>query len=71
MGRFMKFAAVAAVAVLAGVTGNTAKADAVADFYDGRQVTIVIAAGPGGGHSKYSQFMAQFLQKHQLIMQDT
>ncbi len=39
-------------------------ADAVADFYRGKQVVIVIAAGPGGGHSSYSQFISPFLKKH-------
>lgn len=41
-----------------------ALADAVADFYRGKQVIIVVAAGPGGGHSKYSQFISPFLKKH-------
>lgn len=40
-----------------------AAADAVSDFYSGKQVTIVIAAGPGGGHSVYSQLIAPYLQK--------
>ncbi|MDA0652155.1 MAG: hypothetical protein O3C49_02620 [Proteobacteria bacterium] len=26
-------------------------ADAVSDFYTGKQITIVVAAGPGGGHT--------------------
>lgn len=41
-----------------------ASADAVADFYRGKTVTIVVAAGPGGGHTKYSQLVAPYLQKH-------
>ena len=41
-----------------------AAADAVADFYKGKTVTVVVAAGPGGGHTKYTQFIAPFLQKH-------
>lgn len=42
----------------------SASADDVADFYDGRTVTIVVAAGPGGNHTKYSQTLAPYLQKH-------
>ena len=36
------------------VTGFTAPAgaDAVADFYTGKTITVVVAAGPGGGHTK-------------------
>ena len=41
-----------------------AAADAVADFYKGKTVTVVVAAGPGGGHTKYTQFIAPFLKKH-------
>ncbi len=41
-----------------------AAADPIADFYRGKQVTIVVAAGPGGGHTKYSQFIAPYLKKH-------
>ena len=41
-----------------------ATADAVSDFYKGKTVTVVVAAGPGGGHTKYTQYLAPFLQKH-------
>jgi len=41
-----------------------ASAASIADFYRGKQVTIVVAAGPGGGHTKYSQFIAPYLKKH-------
>lgn len=52
--------------VAAAVTGlaGTASADAVADFYRGKTVTVVVAAGPGGGHTKYTQYLAPFLEKH-------
>lgn len=48
------------------VTGFTAAAgaDAVADFYTGKTITVVVAAGPGGGHTKYTQYLAPFLEKH-------
>jgi tripartite-type tricarboxylate transporter receptor subunit TctC len=50
------FAAAAPVAPVA--------ADAISDFYTGRNVTVVIAAGPGGGHTKYTQLLAPYLKKH-------
>ena len=39
-------------------------ADAVSDFYTGKQITIVVAAGPGGGHTQYSQLLAPFFKKY-------
>ncbi len=41
-----------------------ASADAVTDFYRGKTVKIIVAAGPGGNHTKYSQFIAPYLQKY-------
>lgn len=48
----------------AGGFAAPAAADAVADFYKGKTVTVVVAAGPGGGHTKYTQYLAPFLEKH-------
>ena len=39
-----------------------AAADAVSDFYGGKTVTIIIAAGPGGAHSAYSLLLSPHLQ---------
>jgi len=47
----------------AAITGP-AMADAVSDFYTGKQITIVVAAGPGGGHTQYSQLLAPFFKKY-------
>ncbi len=44
------------------IAANSAAAGAVADFYRGKRVTIVIAAGPGGAHSAYSLLLAPHLQ---------
>jgi tripartite-type tricarboxylate transporter receptor subunit TctC len=58
--------AAAPVLAAAGIVlaATPSPADAVADFYSGRTVTIVVAAGPGGGHSVYSQLIAPAVQKH-------
>ena len=50
-------------ATLCGTTAPTS-ADSVADFYRGKTVSIVIAAGPGGGHTQYSLLIAPYLKKH-------
>jgi len=41
-----------------------AMADPVADFYTGKQITIIVAAGPGGGHTQYSQLLAPYFKKY-------
>lgn len=46
----------------AGVTAPVA-ADAVGDFYKGKTITVVVAAGPGGGHTQYTQYLAPHLEK--------
>lgn len=52
------------LAGLSAALAAPASADAVGDFYRGRTITIVVAAGPGGNHTKYSQFLAPFLKKY-------
>ena len=49
--------------VLLGTAGPAAS-DAVTKFYSGKTVRIVIAAGPGGGHTKYTLLIAPYLKKH-------
>lgn len=48
------------VGALALWTG-AARADAVADFYKGRTITVYIASGPGGGYDAYGRLLAQFI----------
>lgn len=54
----------AGAALLVATSSAPVLADAVAKFYKGKTVTVVVAAGPGGGHTKYTQFIAPYLQKH-------
>jgi tripartite-type tricarboxylate transporter receptor subunit TctC len=44
--------------------GVQAKADSVADFYRGKQLTMVIGYGPGGGYDIYGRVVAKYLGKH-------
>lgn len=39
-------------------------ADEVANFYEGKNISIVVAARAGGGHSNYSLFVGKFWKKH-------
>ena len=43
---------------------GVARADDVADFYKGKQVTIVLGYGPGGGYDIYARVIAQYLGKY-------
>lgn len=61
---FQRVIATVAGALALSVAMNSAAADSVSDFYSGKRVTIVIAAGPGGAHSAYSLLIAPHLQKN-------
>jgi tripartite-type tricarboxylate transporter receptor subunit TctC len=43
---------------------GSARADAVADFFKGKTVNIVVAYPPGGGYDVYARALAQFLSAH-------
>jgi tripartite-type tricarboxylate transporter receptor subunit TctC len=40
------------------------KADAVSDFYKGKQVTLIVGYGTGGGYDVYARLLAKHLGKH-------
>jgi tripartite-type tricarboxylate transporter receptor subunit TctC len=55
----------ALVAATVGVASSCAFAqDAVADFYRGRQVSIVVGSSPGGSASLYAQALARHMGRH-------
>ncbi|MBM3487422.1 MAG: hypothetical protein FJX67_12445 [Alphaproteobacteria bacterium] len=63
------FAALVALTGLTGLAGliagpGSARADAVADFYKGKDITIVVAFDAGGGYGLYARTLAQFWGKH-------
>jgi tripartite-type tricarboxylate transporter receptor subunit TctC len=41
-----------------------AAADAIADFYKGKQIRFVIRTTPGGDYDQYSRLLARFMGKH-------
>ena len=43
---------------------SAARADAVADFYAGRNVTLLIGYSPGGGYDAYARLLARYLGNH-------
>jgi tripartite-type tricarboxylate transporter receptor subunit TctC len=43
---------------------GVAKADSVADFYRGKQITLVIGYGPGGGYDIYGRIVAKHIGRY-------
>ncbi len=41
-----------------------AKADQVSDFYRGKQISLILSAGAGGGYASYAHAIAPYLTKH-------
>jgi tripartite-type tricarboxylate transporter receptor subunit TctC len=56
----------AALVVLLGIGGGvpSASADAVADFYAGKEITIIVGYGVGGGYDTTTRLFANHFSKH-------
>lgn len=54
----------AAVAAAVALTALPARSDAVSDFYSGKQLTILVGYGAGGGYDTNTRLMAKHLSKH-------
>ena len=46
------------------LAATAARADPIADFYQGRQVNFILSTGEGGGYSSYARAFAPFLTRH-------
>jgi tripartite-type tricarboxylate transporter receptor subunit TctC len=53
-------AAVAATLAIA----SAARADAVADFYKGKQINVVVGYGPGGGYDVYTRLLLRHMPRY-------
>jgi tripartite-type tricarboxylate transporter receptor subunit TctC len=57
--------AAAGLALAAAALGaGTVRADAVSDFYKGRQVNLIVGYGTGGGYDVYARVLARHMTKH-------
>ncbi|HEX5327339.1 MAG TPA: tripartite tricarboxylate transporter substrate-binding protein [Acetobacteraceae bacterium] len=56
--------AVIATIAGAGFAATAVAAESVADFYNGKTVTVIVAAAAGGNHSVYTQLLAPFWKKY-------
>ena len=54
----------AALAMAFTATLAPAKADAVADFYKGKNIQLIVGYGPGGGYDIYARLIARFIGTH-------
>ena len=64
MGSTRRSGAVAAAVLIAAVAAPHARADAVADFYKGKQINVVVGYGPGGGYDVYTRLLARHMPRH-------
>jgi tripartite-type tricarboxylate transporter receptor subunit TctC len=60
----MKSIVIGFLSCVAALSCGPAQADSVADFYRGKQLTMVIGYGPGGGYDIYGRIMAKYIGKH-------
>jgi tripartite-type tricarboxylate transporter receptor subunit TctC len=49
---------------MALATGGVARADAVSDFYKGKQIQIIVGYGTGGGYDLYARLVARHFGRH-------
>ena len=52
------------VLLIASASAIAARADAVADFYKGKEITVQIGFGPGGGYDTTTRLFAQHFPRH-------
>jgi tripartite-type tricarboxylate transporter receptor subunit TctC len=52
------------VGLIAGMMGGPAGAQNAADFYGGRQITLMVGASPGGGYDAIGRAVARHLGQH-------
>ena len=58
------YAATAMLAALVVVAATAAGAQSVADFYRGKQISLVTSASVGGGYDQYARLLAKHMQRH-------
>lgn len=56
--------AAALLAAIVALAAPQARADAVADFYKGKQITLIVSYGPGGGYDVYARTLARHMSKY-------
>src|SRR5262252_7502162 len=60
----MREGVAAAALMVAALVASQARADAVADFYRGKQINLIVGYGPGGGYDVYARLVGRHLGRH-------
>jgi len=55
---------VVAAVIVALASGGAAAQDSVAQFYKGRQITVIVGSSAGGGYDIYARLLARHMPKH-------
>jgi tripartite-type tricarboxylate transporter receptor subunit TctC len=55
---------IATAALIAASVASSARADAVADFYKGKQINVVVGYGPGGGYDVYTRLLLRHMPRY-------
>jgi tripartite-type tricarboxylate transporter receptor subunit TctC len=56
------FGCIVIIAALAA--GEASAQEAVAEFYKGRQITVIVGSSAGGGYDIYARLVSRHLPKH-------
>src|SRR5262249_15816159 len=57
----LRYAGAAAITLVLGAAAN---ADPIADFYQAKGLTLIVASGVGGGYDAYARTLAHHLGRH-------
>ena len=63
-GRSLAIGVCSAAALLCAHGRSCADSTAIANFYAGKQITLVVGTGPGGGYDAYARLVARFMRPH-------
>jgi tripartite-type tricarboxylate transporter receptor subunit TctC len=63
-GRSLAIGVCAVATLLCAHGRGCADSTAIADFYAGKQITLLVGTGPGGGYDAYARLVARFMKPH-------
>lgn len=62
--KIRSIAILSALALMTHLAGGAKAADSVADFYRGKQISLILSTGPGGGYELYARPLARHMGRH-------
>jgi tripartite-type tricarboxylate transporter receptor subunit TctC len=64
MRTMRRYLAIISAAYVAAMNATSARAGPVADFYRGKEITLVTSASVGGGYDQYARLLAKHMPSH-------